>query len=181
MTTSSKLYQDAKRSSARPVSAVVVLLFAVVTLILASCNNGDDGNDDQNADDSGAPGTPTSTTVVSTAVSGVFEDRIVFGQSAAFSGPAGELGRNMRIGIEAAFQEINDEGGVHGRKLELVSLDDSYEPEAAIANTKRSNRRGGSVRVDRRCGNSYLALSDSSRIRCKRALHCAFHRCRIPA
>ena len=66
---------------------------------------------------------------------GVSEARILFGQSAAFSGPARELGRNMRLGIEAAFREANGGGGVHGRRLELVSLDDAYEPEAAIANT----------------------------------------------
>lgn len=68
---------------------------------------------------------------------GLTEDVITFGQSAAFSGPAQALGTNMRIGIEAAFAEANRRGGVHGRLLELVSLDDRYEPEAAIANTKR--------------------------------------------
>ena len=74
---------------------------------------------------------------------GVFEQRILFGQSAAFSGPASELGKNMRIGIKAAFQEINDRGGVHGRRLELLSLDDAYEPEAAIANTTQLIDREG--------------------------------------
>ena len=68
---------------------------------------------------------------------GVFDDRIVFGQSAAFSGPAQALGTNMRLGIEAAFAEANEAGGVHGRRLELVHLDDSYEPEAATTNTIR--------------------------------------------
>ena len=43
----------------------------------------------------------------------------------------------MRLGIEAAFHEANHAGGVHGRQLELQSLDDAYEPEAAIANTIR--------------------------------------------
>lgn len=66
---------------------------------------------------------------------GVSQERILFGQSAAFSGPAQELGRNMRLGIEAAFHEANQAGGVHGRRLDLVALDDAYEPEAAIANT----------------------------------------------
>ncbi len=66
---------------------------------------------------------------------GVFDDRIVFGQSAAFSGPAQELGINMKLGIDAAFHEANQKGGVNGRQLELISLDDHYEPEAAIANT----------------------------------------------
>ncbi len=66
---------------------------------------------------------------------GVYDNRIVFGQSAAFSGPAQELGKNMRLGIEAAFQEANQSGGIHGRQVQLVSRDDGYEPEAAIANT----------------------------------------------
>ena len=69
------------------------------------------------------------------AVPGVSPTHVLFGQSAAFSGPAQELGRNMRLGIEAAFHEANSGGGVHGRQLELVSRDDAYEPEAAIANT----------------------------------------------
>ena len=68
-------------------------------------------------------------------VPGVSPTHILFGQSAAFTGPARELGRNMRLGIEAAFHEANGAGGVHGRRLELVSRDDAYEPEAAIANT----------------------------------------------
>ena len=68
---------------------------------------------------------------------GVSDEAVLFGQSAAFSGPAGELGTNMRIGIEAAFAEANRAGGVYGRRLDLVSFDDAYEPEAAIANTRR--------------------------------------------
>ncbi|MCY4109817.1 MAG: ABC transporter substrate-binding protein [Chloroflexi bacterium] len=66
---------------------------------------------------------------------GVSSERILFGQSAAFSGPAQELGRNMRLGIQAAFHEVNESGGVNGRRLELITRDDAYEPEAAIANT----------------------------------------------
>ena len=68
---------------------------------------------------------------------GVHDDYILFGQSAAFSGPASELGINMRLGIKAAFHEVNEIGGVNGRRLELRFMDDAYEPEAAIANTKR--------------------------------------------
>ncbi len=64
-------------------------------------------------------------------------EEILFGQSAAFSGPSQELGRNMRLGIQAAFEEANRRGGVQGRKLILKSLDDGYEPERAIANTRR--------------------------------------------
>ena len=68
---------------------------------------------------------------------GVSDAAILFGQSAAFSGPAEDLGQNMRLGIQAAFHEQNERGGVHGRQLELKTLDDAYEPEAAIANTRR--------------------------------------------
>ena len=68
---------------------------------------------------------------------GVFDDYILFGQSAAFSGPANELGINMRLGIKAAFHEVNERGGVNGRQLELKFMDDAYEPEAAITNTKQ--------------------------------------------
>ncbi len=66
---------------------------------------------------------------------GVSDERILFGQSAAFSGPAQQLGLNMRLGIEAAFHEVNERGGAHGRRLDLTSRDDAYEPEAAITNT----------------------------------------------
>ena len=71
----------------------------------------------------------------SAAEPGVFDNRVVFGQSAAFSGPAGQLGTGMKLGIEAAFREVNQRGGVHERDLELLSLDDTYEPEAAVTNT----------------------------------------------
>lgn len=62
---------------------------------------------------------------------------IVFGQSAAFSGPASALGLGMREGILAAFDEANRAGGVHGRSLELISYDDGYEPETSVDNTVR--------------------------------------------
>ena len=66
---------------------------------------------------------------------GVSDSHVVFGQSAALSGPASGLGLNMRRGIEAAFNEANLNGGVHGRQLALISLDDAYEPDIAITNT----------------------------------------------
>ena len=68
---------------------------------------------------------------------GVSDDRVLFGQSAAFSGPAQNLGSDMRLGIQAAFHEANESGGVHGRRLELESLDDGYESDAAFSNTQQ--------------------------------------------
>ena len=67
----------------------------------------------------------------------------MFGQSAAFDGPAAALGLGMREGILASFNEANAAGGVNGRRLELVSYDDGYEPEKAIANTKRLINENG--------------------------------------
>lgn len=83
--------------------------------------------------------TPTPAPIGPTAMpetTGVTADGVMFGQSAAFSGPARELGIDMRLGIEAAFEEANRAGGVNGRQLSLVSLDDAYEPEAAVINSR---------------------------------------------
>ncbi len=68
---------------------------------------------------------------------GVASNAIVFGQVAAFEGPAGALGRDLRSGILAAFEEVNRAGGVKGRKLALVSEDDGYDPAKSIAATKK--------------------------------------------
>ena len=68
---------------------------------------------------------------------GVTADKIVFGEAAAFEGPAAALGIGMREGIQAAFAEVNKAGGVNGRKLELISVDDSYEPTKSIEATKK--------------------------------------------
>jgi len=62
-------------------------------------------------------------------VQGVTEKEIVFGQAVPLSGSAKELGRQMKTGVEIAFQAINEAGGVNGRKLKLITLDDGYEPE----------------------------------------------------
>jgi ABC-type branched-subunit amino acid transport system substrate-binding protein len=68
---------------------------------------------------------------------GVTSNSILLGQSAAFTGPASELGTEMRAGAMAYFQWVNAQGGVNGRKIELKSLDDGYEGDRAAANTKK--------------------------------------------
>jgi len=62
------------------------------------------------------------------------KEPLVFGMSADFSGFNSELGREMQLGIEAAFNEVNLTGGLEGRLLELVALDDGYEPVPARNN-----------------------------------------------
>ena len=71
------------------------------------------------------------------AETGVTSDTIVLGQSAALTGPAGELGTEMRLGAQAYFNQINQAGGVHGRQIKLTTLDDGYEPDRAAVNTKK--------------------------------------------
>lgn len=60
---------------------------------------------------------------------GVTDTDVTVGMAAPFSGPAKELGRGMKTGIDIAFEAVNEAGGVNGRKLHLVALDDGYEPE----------------------------------------------------
>jgi ABC-type branched-subunit amino acid transport system substrate-binding protein len=59
---------------------------------------------------------------------GATENEIRLGISAPFTGSAKELGNQMKLGIETAFNLINESGGIHGRQLRLVAADDGYEP-----------------------------------------------------
>lgn len=63
------------------------------------------------------------------------KDDIVLGQSASFSGSFASQAAAYRDGALLYFNEVNRRGGIHGRKIRLVSLDDQYKPDLAIANT----------------------------------------------
>ena len=62
---------------------------------------------------------------------------IVLGMSTALSGPTAELGENMRTGVLAGFERANRAGGVNGRKLKLIALDDGYEPARTAPNIRQ--------------------------------------------
>lgn len=62
---------------------------------------------------------------------------IKIGMSTALSGPAQALGQEIKLGIELYFSRVNAAGGVAGRKLELVALDDQYDPELAGPNMRK--------------------------------------------
>ncbi len=115
----------------RAIIAALVVAFALIGL--AACGSGEPVPD---ATALPSHAEPTAQPAAMLETAGVTPDGILFGQSAAFSGPAQQLGINMRLGIEAAFAEANRNGGVHGRQLSLVSLDDTYEPELAATNTR---------------------------------------------
>ena len=70
-------------------------------------------------------------------VPGITASEIHFGQPAALTGPSAALGTGMRPGIQAAFEEANRAGGVHGRQLKLTTLDDGYESRSAFDSTWR--------------------------------------------
>jgi branched-chain amino acid transport system substrate-binding protein len=70
-------------------------------------------------------------------VQGVTENEIRFGISAPFSGAAKELGHQMKLGIDAAFNVANTNGGVNGRQLRLVAADDGYEPTRTAETMKQ--------------------------------------------
>ncbi|MBK7898726.1 MAG: ABC transporter substrate-binding protein [Azonexus sp.] len=67
---------------------------------------------------------------------GVTDTSIILGMSSPFTGPNGVYGLAMRESISAYFDQINKSGGINGRKIELVAIDDGYETERTLANTK---------------------------------------------
>jgi ABC-type branched-subunit amino acid transport system substrate-binding protein len=74
---------------------------------------------------------------LSSAESGVSPGTVLLGQSAPLTGPAAALGTEMRTGAKVYFDYVNAKGGVYGRKIELRSLDDGYEPARTVPNTKK--------------------------------------------
>jgi branched-chain amino acid transport system substrate-binding protein len=79
----------------------------------------------------------TSFAIPASADIGVTDQKIILGQSAAFSGPAAQLGIQLHAGAKVYFDQVNAQGGVFGRKIEIIKLDDKYEADLAAANTKK--------------------------------------------
>src|ERR1700712_3505166 len=71
------------------------------------------------------------------AENGIDAGTILLGQSCPLTGPAAELGTEMRLGAQLYFTEINKKGGIFGRSIKLTTLDDGYEPDRAAANTRK--------------------------------------------
>ncbi len=89
----------------------------------------------------GGAGTPGSNAGPRTTGPGVSDTEVVLGMSGPFSGIDQDLGEQMELGINTYFQHVNEQGGVAGRKLKLVALDDKYDPEKALANVKELHHR----------------------------------------
>ena len=74
--------------------------------------------------------------------SGVTDNSILIGSCSALDGPARFLGNQTVLGATAYLHSINDEGGVHGRKVQLLAFDDGYDPDKAPACFKRMTKEG---------------------------------------
>lgn len=70
------------------------------------------------------------------AAQGVTDTEIVLGQACALKGQAQGLGTGMQTGLQVWFDKTNAQGGVHGRKIRLVSVNDGYEPERSVQAVK---------------------------------------------
>ena len=66
---------------------------------------------------------------------GVSDDEILLGTSAAFSGPSQGLGIELYRGAQAFFTQLNQQGGIHGRRVTLRLYDDGYQPDPSVQNT----------------------------------------------
>ena len=64
-------------------------------------------------------------------------NKIILGQSAAFTGPAAELGIQFHQGARLWFDQVNAQGGIAGKTIEIKTLDDGYEPDRCAANTQK--------------------------------------------
>ena len=127
------------------VAALGLMVVTIWVIRLANAPQAGAGPAAENAPESvpprvATPPAPAAPPVVAlapaSAVSGVTEHEIRFGMVAPFSGPARELGRQMKVGVEAAFNAANEAGGIHDRRLSLVTVDDGYEPGRTVEATK---------------------------------------------
>jgi ABC-type branched-subunit amino acid transport system substrate-binding protein len=90
---------------------------------------------------------------------GIGEHEVVLGMSSPFTGANRELGRNMRTGVEAAFEAVNAAGGIHGRRLRLVAVDDGYEPARTGAAMRQLVEQDGVFAVIGNVGTPTAAIS----------------------
>jgi len=74
---------------------------------------------------------------------GVNPTTILIGQCAALTGPAAGLGTGVQLGLKAALDEVNEKGGIGGRKVILKSLDDAYDPEKCVECTGKLTEEEG--------------------------------------
>jgi branched-chain amino acid transport system substrate-binding protein len=68
---------------------------------------------------------------------GVTDKEIVVGAGVDLTGAVANWGVNIKAGMEAVFNRVNEAGGVYGRQIRLITYDHVYQPPKAVANAKR--------------------------------------------
>jgi len=101
----------------------LVLMALALGLVLVACADDDNGNGDNGGDNGVASGF----------VQGVTDDAIYFANSAAVSGPLAPVGVPFQAGMEAYINMVNANGGVHGRELRYIHVDDEFDPALGTA------------------------------------------------
>lgn len=77
------------------------------------------------------------------AVPGVSDDEILIGSTQALSGPVASIGTPLAEGMQAYFARVNEEGGIHGREVNLEVADDQFDPSSTTTLTRRLVERDG--------------------------------------
>ncbi|MDH4325830.1 MAG: ABC transporter substrate-binding protein, partial [Betaproteobacteria bacterium] len=72
---------------------------------------------------------------------GVSKNEIVIGSMQDLSGPIVAFSKQLKNGMEMRVDEINAQGGVHGRKLKLIIEDHGYDPKKAILGAQKLVQR----------------------------------------
>ncbi|WP_186510938.1 ABC transporter substrate-binding protein [Caenimonas sedimenti] len=68
---------------------------------------------------------------------GVSDREVVVGQSIGLTGPLGELGQDIANGARAYFDGVNERGGIHGRRVRVITLDDGYKVDQTVRNVQQ--------------------------------------------
>lgn len=107
-------------------SMKVAAALVAVTALFAGCGGvTDDGSESSSSAGGGGGEAP-----------GVTDDTITFGMVAPLTGPVSALGLDSRAAVESFMAKVNADGGINGRKLELLVQDDKYDPKQAVAGAK---------------------------------------------
>ncbi len=80
---------------------------------------------------------PNQLEIVPEDTTGIGEDQIRIGSSLALGGHAGYLGTQTLQGAMAYIRHVNDTGGIHGRTIHIIALDDQYNPAQCLYNTQK--------------------------------------------
>src|SRR4051812_20858251 len=68
---------------------------------------------------------------------GVTANEVLIGNSLPLSGPLGAFGQAYVDAMNTVYDEVNSAGGIHGRRIKLLALDDAYVPQDTVKNAQR--------------------------------------------